>query len=87
MVQDTKYDLILMDLQMPVMNGIEATKVIRKMEGYTQKVPIIALTASAVLEVKEEALASGMNHFISKPFRPDNLFEKICEFLPATQNA
>jgi len=87
MVQQTKYDLILMDLQMPVMNGIEATKLIRMIKGYTQKVPIIALTASAVVEVKEEALASGMNHFISKPFRPDNLFEKICEHLPSTQSA
>jgi PAS domain S-box-containing protein len=59
--------LILMDLQMPVMNGYEATTAIRQLEGGTQ-VPIIALTASNIQEEMEKCLAHGMNDFISKPF-------------------
>lgn len=59
------YDIILMDVHMPVMNGLEATRFIRKEISPT--IPIIALTASAMLEDREKALCAGMNDFISKP--------------------
>jgi len=80
MVQQKNYDIILMDLQMPVMNGIDATKTIRKMGGQFKKVPIIALTASAVLEIKDNAMQAGLNDFITKPFLPDDLYEKIAQY-------
>lgn len=77
-VQQKDYDLILMDLQMPVMDGYDATRAIRKLKGDKYKaLPIIALTASAVGDVKAEVLKSGMNDYISKPFNPETLFNKI----------
>ncbi|MES2239367.1 MAG: response regulator [Bacteroidota bacterium] len=78
MVQQKDYDLVLMDLQMPEMDGYEATREIRKLKGNKyQALPIIALTASAVGDVKEDVLKSGMNDYVSKPFDPENLFNKI----------
>jgi CheY-like chemotaxis protein len=59
------YDVILMDVHMPVMNGLEATRIIRKEISPT--IPIIAITASAMQEDRKEALAAGMNDFIAKP--------------------
>ena len=80
-VQNEDYDIVLMDLQMPIMDGIEATKTIRALGGKYSKLPIIALTASAVLEIKQNAIKAGLNDFISKPFKPDNLFEKLTFFV------
>lgn len=77
MVQKKEYNLILMDLQMPVLDGFEATKKIRKLGGKYSKLPIIALTASAVLEIHEEAIGAGMDDFITKPFDPKLLNSKI----------
>lgn len=68
------YDLILMDLQMPQMDGFEAASAIRK---FNKKTPIFALTANALNEVKQEVLAAGMNDFITKPFDPNELYLKI----------
>jgi PAS domain S-box-containing protein len=77
-VKQNDYDLVLMDLQMPVMDGYEATRAIRILKGKKyQALPIIALTASAVGDVKAEVLKSGMNDYISKPFNPETLFNKI----------
>ncbi len=77
-VKQKDYDLVLMDLQMPVMDGYDATQAIRKLKGKKyQALPIIALTASAVGDVKAEVLKSGMNDYISKPFNPETLFNKI----------
>ena len=76
LAESMDFDLILMDLQMPRMNGYDTTKAIRKISRH-QNTPIIALTASAVLEVKEKALIAGMNDFVSKPFNPSELFQKI----------
>jgi PAS domain S-box-containing protein len=72
------YDLCLMDLQMPVMGGVEATKKIRK-SGNTE-LPIIALTAVAFKEGRDECLAAGMNDFLTRPVDPDKLREKILEW-------
>ena len=78
LAKNKKYDLVLMDLQMPVMDGYEATKRIR---GMYPDIPIIALTASALLEVKAEAIAAGMSDYASKPFNPTELRKKINQFL------
>jgi len=77
-MESKKYDLILMDLQMPEMDGYEASTIIRSMaDFYFQNIPIIALTASAINEVREKALISGMNDFITKPFNSNELYNKL----------
>ena len=68
------YDLILMDLQMPVMDGYQATREIRSLRN---PVPIVALTASALIRVKEQVLMAGMNDYITKPFDPEELKRKL----------
>ena len=73
-VAENQYDLVLMDLQMPVLDGYGATRQIRKQN---QKIPIIALTASALLRVRREVHAAGMNDYITKPFDPEELKRKI----------
>jgi PAS domain S-box-containing protein len=81
-VTSQEYDVILMDLQMPVMNGYECSKAIRNMKELRfQKIPIIALTADAVMDVRERVLASGMTDFIAKPFNPVDLFNKIAAYV------
>ena len=68
------YDIILMDLQMPVMDGYEATRAIRAAKN---SVPIVALTASALVRVQEKVLHYGMNDYITKPFDPEELRKKL----------
>lgn len=77
-VQETHYDVVLMDLQMPEMDGYETSRRIRalKEEKY-QKLPIIALTASALLDVKKQVFNAGMNDYVTKPFSPNELYHKI----------
>ncbi|HAF28206.1 MAG TPA: hypothetical protein DCG75_04070 [Bacteroidales bacterium] len=73
-----RYDLILMDIQMPIMNGIVTTKKIRSIEKSTNThTPIIAITANALLGDKEECLAAGMDDYISKPFQIETLITKM----------
>jgi len=74
------FDLVLMDIQMPNMDGYEATKAIRKIEKH-QKLPIIALTASISSDVNQKVLAVGMNDHILKPFEPELLYTKIAFWL------
>lgn len=82
-VQENSVDLIFMDLQMPEMDGYETTRNIRKMENTNKSdLPIIALTAAALSEVKEKVYAAGMNDFITKPFDPESLRNKIKQHLP-----
>lgn len=72
------YDLILMDIQMPNMDGYQATNHIRNMSDHKlNKIPIIAITASAFDEDIDKCLSIGMNDFISKPFKKDILYQKI----------
>jgi len=73
------YDVILMDVQMPVMDGITATQKIREYESKMNLPPvrIIAMTANAMREDKEHCLAAGMDDYISKPFKPSELMRVI----------
>ncbi|MFZ4462332.1 MAG: response regulator [Bacteroidales bacterium] len=73
------YDLILMDIQMPEMNGIEATKEIRKLEGMNNLVrtPIIAVTAFAMEHDRRNCIDAGMDEFLTKPYKPSDLDMKI----------
>ncbi|MBM3419814.1 MAG: response regulator [Bacteroidetes bacterium] len=81
MVATADYDIILMDIQMPVMDGLIAAEKIRALEKSTGKhVPIIAITANAMLGDKEKCLSAGMDDYISKPFQPSSLIEKIKQF-------
>lgn len=82
MVQSGKYALILMDCQMPIMDGFEATRHIRKEElGQGRHIPIIAMTANAMKGDKENCLESGMDDYVSKPIKIDVLSEKINKWL------
>lgn len=77
-VRNGNFDLVLMDLQMPVMDGYIATREIRK---FDKKIPIIALTASALLKVQQEVRDAGMNDYITKPFDPKDLKRKISNYI------
>jgi CheY-like chemotaxis protein len=84
MVKQQHIDLILMDIQMPVMDGIVATQHIRN--SLKRKTPILALTANALKGEREKCLAAGMNEYISKPFREKELINTICKLLDFTEN-
>ena len=82
-IKEEKYDLIFMDHMMPVMDGIEATKVLRAMEEeYFKTVPVIALTANAVVEARTQFAEAGMNDFVSKPIEIKDICTKIRTWLP-----
>lgn len=79
------YDLVLMDCQMPQMDGYEATAEIRRCEiaaGASTLIPIIALTANAMSGDRERCLAVGMNDYLTKPFTPREIFEMLARWLP-----
>ncbi|MBN2668504.1 MAG: response regulator [Bacteroidales bacterium] len=78
MIDNNTYDLVLMDVQMPIMSGIEATEALREKK---YKVPIIAMTANAIKGDREKCLAAGMNDYISKPFRQKELEEILKKWL------
>ena len=81
------YDLILMDIQMPVMNGYDATRAIRKLDrGDAASIPIIALSANIRDEDKKNCLDSGMNAHIAKPFEADKLVEEINHYIEQSRN-
>ena len=73
LAQEMTYVAIFMDMQMPKVNGVEATRQIRQLPGY-RDTPIIAMTANVFAEDKAECLAAGMNDFLIKPYNPDQLF-------------
>ncbi len=79
------YDLILMDVQMPVMDGFTATKIIR--EQLHLQIPIIAMTAGVLAFERQQCIESGMNDFIGKPINVDSMILTIAKYLPAKATA
>lgn len=83
--RSNNYSLIFMDLQMPVLNGFDATAIIRKSDRNVDT-PIIALTASTLVQKKKRALENGMDDFLSKPFNPLQLHKILCDHLDTFQS-
>jgi CheY-like chemotaxis protein/HPt (histidine-containing phosphotransfer) domain-containing protein len=79
--KQNQYDLVLMDIQMPIMDGFEATRLIRKEEGPKGKVPIVALTANATKRDIDKCMAEGMNDCLTKPFTQDDLLKILNKHL------
>jgi CheY-like chemotaxis protein len=88
-VRRDDYDVVLMDIQMPELDGIGATREIRALSEPKCNIPIIALTANAMTGDEKHYLESGMNAYVSKPIRPVELFQKLAEVVvrPAAGNA
>ena len=81
---ETVFDMILMDMQMPVIDGLEATRQIRQMPAYAD-VPIVAMTANAFAQDRINCLEAGMNDFVLKPFSPEQLFTTLLKWLPESR--
>ncbi|HLO63839.1 MAG TPA: response regulator [Azonexus sp.] len=82
-----EFDLVLMDVQMPEMDGLEATRRLRRREGERAlpRCPIIAMTANAMQDDRDQCLAAGMDDFIAKPFRADELIATVAHYLHAAE--
>lgn len=94
MVSTTLYDLVLMDIQMPVMDGLQATRVIRSMTGSMVRsgvsyaeLPILAMTANVFEENRQACLDAGIQDFVAKPVVPENLFSMLVKWLPREAGA
>lgn len=80
-IKNNQYDVILMDVQMPVMDGYDATKAIREMDAPKNIVPIVALTANVTRQDIDKCLNAGMDDYLSKPFTPEDLYSKLFDNL------
>jgi len=80
-VQQSPYDIVLMDVQMPVMDGVTATLEIRKLPKFRQ-LPIVAMTANALAGDRERCLEAGMNDYVPKPVTLDSVREALKRWLP-----
>ncbi|MCX7148168.1 MAG: response regulator, partial [Rhodocyclales bacterium] len=80
LARKNNYAAIFMDMQMPKLNGVDATRLIRQIHGY-RKIPIIAMTANAFAEDKARCIEAGMDEFLIKPFNPDELFAILLKAL------
>ncbi len=81
------YDLVLMDIQMPEMDGIEATREIRKMRGEVARIPVIAMTANAMNGDRERCIQAGMSDYVSKPISRVRLLERVAFWVGDEQDA
>jgi signal transduction histidine kinase/DNA-binding response OmpR family regulator/HPt (histidine-containing phosphotransfer) domain-containing protein len=81
MLNENSYDLVLMDMQMPVMDGLAATRAIRQNSKF-KDLPIIAMTANVMAGDREKCLEAGMNDHLPKPIEPDNLFKSLLRWIP-----
>jgi CheY-like chemotaxis protein len=79
-LRDGAYDLVLMDLQMPQMDGLQATRALREQPGH-RATPVVGLTASAMLSERDDCLAAGMNDVLTKPYEPRHLVEVVERWL------
>jgi len=86
MLNESKYDMVLMDMQMPVMDGLTATRAIRQNSQF-KDLPIIAMTANVMAGDYENCLEAGMNDHLAKPIDPDKLFEALLRWIPARTEA
>jgi two-component system sensor histidine kinase/response regulator len=82
-----EFDLVLMDISMPEMDGLEATQVIRQQENGARRLPIVALTAHAMVGDRERCLAAGMDHYVTKPVQTQVLFAAMAEVLGLPRSA
>jgi signal transduction histidine kinase/DNA-binding response OmpR family regulator/HPt (histidine-containing phosphotransfer) domain-containing protein len=82
MLNESRYDIALMDMQMPVMDGLTATRIIRQNPRF-KDLPIVAMTANAMASDREKCLEAGMNDHLAKPIDPDQLFEALRRWIPA----
>jgi PAS domain S-box-containing protein len=85
-LKNQEFDIVLMDIQMPVMDGFEATKAIRNERFKNSKVPIIAITANVTKKDMDKCLAAGMNDYIVKPFTPDDLLILLKRYSKQIEN-
>jgi two-component system sensor histidine kinase/response regulator len=81
MVQETSYHLVIMDVQMPVMDGLTATRAIRRVPSL-ETLPIVAMTAGVMASDKDECIDAGMNDHVSKPIEPDAFFSALLKWIP-----
>jgi two-component system sensor histidine kinase/response regulator len=79
-LRDGAYDLVLMDLQMPRMDGLQATRALRGQPGY-RVTPVVGLTASAMISERDECLAAGMDDVLTKPYEPEQLLAVVARWL------
>ncbi|MBE9469462.1 MAG: response regulator [Bacteroidetes bacterium] len=84
-IKENDYNIVIMDIQMPVMDGYEATKLIRNLDNNKCKIPILGMSAHAMTSERKKCLSLGMNDYITKPFDPNELFEKIKNLIGPTQ--
>ncbi len=85
-IKTTKFDLVLMDCQMPILDGYAATKKIRGLQSPANTVPIVAMTANAMKGDRDKCLEAGMDDYISKPIEPQNLADIVCKWLNLHDN-
>ncbi|MES2849509.1 MAG: PAS domain S-box protein, partial [Bacteroidota bacterium] len=85
-VQQQQFDVVLMDIQMPVLNGIAATEQIRMLKGPVSKIPVVAMTAHSLYGEMQNCYKSGMTGYVSKPFKTENLFAAIIESIDSQNN-
>ncbi len=82
-IKEKKYDIVFMDIQMPEMDGVEATNEIRKITGDDNHLPVVALTANAIEGDREKYLEAGLDDYISKPITGEGLEDILVRQLPA----